>query len=99
MPILSVENVSVSYGKVKAVSGVSLIGPNCAGTTTLMHASMGLRLRRGSRLSSKSRSQTLARYFHSIAFARGLTNTTLASFYLIVQSKRDFSCERLRGWV
>ncbi|MGV6876149.1 ABC transporter ATP-binding protein [Pseudochelatococcus sp. B33] len=52
MSLLSVENVSVSYGKVEAVRGVSLsveaghvatvIGPNGAGKTTLLTAIMGL---------------------------------------------------------
>ncbi|MFC0216897.1 branched-chain amino acid transport system ATP-binding protein [Pseudochelatococcus lubricantis] len=52
MSLLSVENVSVSYGKVEAVRGVSLsveagrvatvIGPNGAGKTTLLTAVMGL---------------------------------------------------------
>ena len=52
MALLSVENFSVSYGKVDAVRGVSLtiqpgqivtvIGPNGAGKTTLLSAVMGL---------------------------------------------------------
>lgn len=52
MALLSVENVSVSYGKVEAVRDVSLtceagqvvtvIGPNGAGKTTLLTAIMGL---------------------------------------------------------
>jgi branched-chain amino acid transport system ATP-binding protein len=51
-PLLSVTNLHVSYGKVEAVSGVSLemqaghivtvIGPNGAGKTTLLTALMGL---------------------------------------------------------
>jgi branched-chain amino acid transport system ATP-binding protein len=51
-PLLSVTNLHVSYGKVEAVSGVSLemqaghivtvIGPNGAGKTTLLAALMGL---------------------------------------------------------
>jgi len=50
--LLSLSNVSVSYGKVEAVRGVSLnldrgqivtvIGPNGAGKTTLLAAIMGL---------------------------------------------------------
>src|SRR6201999_4306526 len=50
--LLSVANLHVSYGKVEAVSGVSLelqagqivtvIGPNGAGKTTLLAALMGL---------------------------------------------------------
>jgi branched-chain amino acid transport system ATP-binding protein len=52
MPLLSIENLSVSYDKVEAVRGVSLaiqpgqiatvIGPNGAGKTTLLGAAMGL---------------------------------------------------------
>ena len=51
-PLLSVEDLSVRYGKVEAVHGVSLrldagrivtvVGPNGAGKTTLMAAIMGL---------------------------------------------------------
>ena len=51
-PLLSVENLSVRYGKVEAVHDVSLrldagqivtvVGPNGAGKTTLMAAIMGL---------------------------------------------------------
>jgi branched-chain amino acid transport system ATP-binding protein len=50
--LLSLEDISVSYGKVEAVRGVSLaiqpgeiitvIGPNGAGKTTLLAAAMGL---------------------------------------------------------
>ncbi len=50
--LLSVNDLHVSYGKVEAVSGVSLdmqagqivtvIGPNGAGKTTLLAALMGL---------------------------------------------------------
>jgi branched-chain amino acid transport system ATP-binding protein len=50
--LLSLDNVSVSYGRIEAVRGVSLslapgqivtiIGPNGAGKTTLMLAAMGL---------------------------------------------------------
>ncbi|MGI6247522.1 MAG: ABC transporter ATP-binding protein [Pseudochelatococcus sp.] len=57
MPLLSVENVSVGYGNVEAVRGVSLsvetghvatvIGPNGAGKTTLLTAIMGLLPYRG----------------------------------------------------
>jgi len=53
MPLLSVENVGVSYGKAEAVRDVSLhvekgqivtvIGPNGAGKTSLLTALMGLR--------------------------------------------------------
>lgn len=52
MALLSIEELSVSYGKVEAVRGVSLaiqpgeivtvIGPNGAGKTTLLAAAMGL---------------------------------------------------------
>jgi branched-chain amino acid transport system ATP-binding protein len=52
MPMLSIENVTVCYGKVEAVRNVSLsvderqiatvIGPNGAGKTTLLMATMGL---------------------------------------------------------
>ena len=52
MPLLSIEDLSVSYDKVEAVRGVSLaiepgqiatvIGPNGAGKTTLLGAAMGL---------------------------------------------------------
>ncbi|GHD20559.1 ABC transporter ATP-binding protein [Tianweitania populi] len=52
MPLLTIEDVSVSYGKVDAVRSVSLqveegqivtvIGPNGAGKTTLMLATIGL---------------------------------------------------------
>jgi branched-chain amino acid transport system ATP-binding protein len=55
--LLSVEDLHVSYGKVEAVSGVSLemqagqivtvIGPNGAGKTTLLAALMGLLPSRG----------------------------------------------------
>jgi branched-chain amino acid transport system ATP-binding protein len=55
--LLSVEDLHVSYGKVEAVSGVSLemqagqivtvIGPNGAGKTTLLAALMGLLPARG----------------------------------------------------
>ena len=55
--LLSVKNLHVSYGKVEAVSGVSLemqagqivtvIGPNGAGKTTLLAALMGLLPSRG----------------------------------------------------
>jgi ABC-type branched-subunit amino acid transport system ATPase component len=57
MTVLAIANVSVSYGKVEAVRGVSLeighgqivtvIGPNGAGKTTLMLATMGLSPLRG----------------------------------------------------
>ena len=57
MPLLSVRDVRVSYGKIEAVRGVSLdvaegqivsvIGPNGAGKTTLMLALMGLLPLRG----------------------------------------------------
>ena len=52
MALLSIEGVSVSYGRIEAVRGVSLsveagqivtvIGPNGAGKTTLLGAAMGL---------------------------------------------------------
>jgi branched-chain amino acid transport system ATP-binding protein len=52
MALLSLEDISVSYGKIEAVCGVSLaiqpgqiitlIGPNGAGKTTLLAAVMGL---------------------------------------------------------
>ncbi len=55
--LLTVEHLHVSYGKVEAVSGVSLevqagqivtvIGPNGAGKTTLLAALMGLLPTRG----------------------------------------------------
>jgi len=55
--LLSVEDLHVSYGKVEAVSGVSLqmqageivtvIGPNGAGKTTLLAALMGLQPAKG----------------------------------------------------
>lgn len=58
MPLLSIQNVSVSYGKVEAVRNVSLsveegrivtvIGPNGAGKSTLMLATMGLLRLQGS---------------------------------------------------
>jgi branched-chain amino acid transport system ATP-binding protein len=57
MPLLSVKDLHVSYGKMEAVSGVSLdmeagqivtvIGPNGAGKTTLLAALMGLLPSRG----------------------------------------------------
>ena len=57
-PLLDVESLSVSYGKVEAVHHVSLqvgagqivtvIGPNGAGKTTLLGAIMGLLPGRGS---------------------------------------------------
>jgi len=58
MTLLSVKDLHVSYGKMEAVSGVSLdmeagqivtvIGPNGAGKTTLLAALMGLLPSRGS---------------------------------------------------
>ena len=55
--VLEVKNLSVAYGKVEAVSGVSLavgegkivtvIGPNGAGKTTTLSAIMGLLPSRG----------------------------------------------------
>ncbi|MFT4096929.1 MAG: ABC transporter ATP-binding protein [Rhodoblastus sp.] len=55
--LLSLENVSVSYGRIEAVRDVSvaiapgqivtIIGPNGAGKTTLMQAAMGLLPSRG----------------------------------------------------
>jgi branched-chain amino acid transport system ATP-binding protein len=58
MTLLSVKDMHVSYGKMEAVSGVSLdmqagqivtvIGPNGAGKTTLLAALMGLLPSRGS---------------------------------------------------
>jgi branched-chain amino acid transport system ATP-binding protein len=52
MPLLAIDRVSVAYGKVEAVRGVSLaiepgqivtvIGPNGAGKTTLLGAAIGL---------------------------------------------------------
>ncbi len=52
MALLAIEDVSVSYGRIEAVRGVSLtveagqivtvIGPNGAGKTTLLGAAMGL---------------------------------------------------------
>ncbi len=57
MPLLSISNLHVAYGKVEAVRGVSLaldegqivtvIGPNGAGKTTLLAAAMGLLPSRG----------------------------------------------------
>ena len=57
-PLLEVGDLSVSYGKIEAVSGVSLrvgqgeivtvIGPNGAGKTTLLSAVMGVLPARGS---------------------------------------------------
>jgi branched-chain amino acid transport system ATP-binding protein len=57
-PLLEIERVSISYGKVEAVHNVSLrvlpgqivtvIGPNGAGKTTLLGAAMGLLEARGS---------------------------------------------------
>ena len=57
MALLSIEDVSVAYGKVEAVRNVSLaiqpgeivtvIGPNGAGKTTLLGAAMGLLRSRG----------------------------------------------------
>ena len=57
MPLLEVENLHVSYGKVEAVHGVSLrvdagsivtvIGPNGAGKSTLLAALIGLLPSRG----------------------------------------------------
>jgi branched-chain amino acid transport system ATP-binding protein len=57
MPLLSISDLHVAYGKVEAVRGVSLalersqivtvIGPNGAGKTTLLAAAMGLLPSRG----------------------------------------------------
>jgi branched-chain amino acid transport system ATP-binding protein len=57
MPLLSISNLHVAYGKVEAVRGISLaleqgqivtvIGPNGAGKTTLLAAAMGLLPSRG----------------------------------------------------
>ena len=57
MPLLSIRDLHVAYGKVEAVRGVSLaleqgqivtvIGPNGAGKTTLLAAAMGLLPSRG----------------------------------------------------
>ncbi len=57
MPLLSVENLGVSYGHIEAVRGVSLaveagqiatvIGPNGAGKTSTLGAIMGLHRGRG----------------------------------------------------
>jgi branched-chain amino acid transport system ATP-binding protein len=57
MPLLSISNLHVAYGKVEAVRGISLaleqgqivtvIGPNGAGKTTLLTAAMGLLPSRG----------------------------------------------------
>ena len=57
MPLLSINDLHVAYGKVEAVRGVSLaleqgqmvtvIGPNGAGKTTLLAAAMGLLPSRG----------------------------------------------------
>jgi branched-chain amino acid transport system ATP-binding protein len=57
MPLLSISDLHVAYGKVEAVRGVSLaleqgqivtvIGPNGAGKTTLLGAAMGLLPSRG----------------------------------------------------
>ncbi len=57
MPLLSINDLHVSYGKVEAVRGVSValeqgqivtvIGPNGAGKTTLLAAAMGLLPSRG----------------------------------------------------
>jgi branched-chain amino acid transport system ATP-binding protein len=56
-PILTCRDVEVSYGAVRAVRGVSLevqpaeavalLGPNGAGKSSLIHALMGLPMRRG----------------------------------------------------
>jgi branched-chain amino acid transport system ATP-binding protein len=60
MALLAINGLSVAYGKVEAVRGVSLsidsgqivtvIGPNGAGKTTLLGAAMGLLLSRGEML-------------------------------------------------
>jgi branched-chain amino acid transport system ATP-binding protein len=57
MPLLSIENLDVSYGRIEAVRGVSLtvekgqiatvIGPNGAGKTSMLGAVMGLHRSRG----------------------------------------------------
>jgi branched-chain amino acid transport system ATP-binding protein len=57
MPLLSISDLHVAYGKVEAVRGISLaleqgqivtvIGPNGAGKTTLLAAAMGLLPSRG----------------------------------------------------
>ena len=49
-PVIELENLSVHFGKVKALQGLSgsfsgraigLLGPNGAGKTTLIHALLG----------------------------------------------------------
>jgi branched-chain amino acid transport system ATP-binding protein len=84
---LSLSNVSVSYGKVEAVRGVSLrlergqivtvIGPNGAGKTTLLAAIMGLLPAAG------------AIHYESIDLARLSTEERVARGICLVPEKRE----------
>jgi branched-chain amino acid transport system ATP-binding protein len=89
--LLSLSNVSVSYGKVEAVRGVSLnldrgqivtvIGPNGAGKTTLLAAIMGLLSAAGS-----------IRY-DSLDLARLSTEERVAHGISLVPEKRELFAE------
>ena len=89
--LLSLSNVSVSYGKVEAVRGVSLnldrgqivtvIGPNGAGKTTLLAAIMGLLPAAGS-----------IRY-DSLDLARLSTEERVAHGMSLVPEKRELFAE------
>jgi branched-chain amino acid transport system ATP-binding protein len=89
--LLSLSNVSVSYGKMEAVRGVSLsldrgqivtvIGPNGAGKTTLLAAIMGLLPVDGSI------------HFESADLARRSTEERVASGISLVPEKRELFAE------
>jgi len=89
--LLSLSNVSVSYGKMEAVRGVSLsldrgqivtvIGPNGAGKTTLLAAIMGLLPVDGSI------------HFDSADLARLSTEERVASGISLVPEKRELFAE------
>jgi branched-chain amino acid transport system ATP-binding protein len=89
--LLSLSNVSVSYGKMEAVRGVSLaldrgqivtvIGPNGAGKTTLLAAIMGLLPVNGSI------------HFESADLARLSTEERVACGISLVPEKRELFAE------
>ena len=80
--MLTVENLSVNYGQIRAVRGVSftvpegqvvtLVGANGAGKTTIMHTISGLLRPRGGRIAFAGQDDhPLARRTASCAAASG----------------------------